>query len=283
VRDARNLADQASAAAAEASLNVERLRSSSAAIGSVVEVISKIAKQTTLLALNSTIEAARAGVSGRGFAVVATEVKALAVQTQDATEEIRKKIEALQRDAVASFEAVHRISSAINSIRPVFENVNTAVADQSSVTADMVGNAASASQFIASVSGSAIEIDGVTREAETHGVNVAEVGQTVTQFAEKLKSRCAILLGRNGSDDQRKHERLPCRINVEIETRAGPVKTEIQEVSQIGMLIAEPKGRPIPLGDTVSAIADGIGRCRIRCVERTATGAGSSLCRPMRP
>src|SRR5205823_15049668 len=83
VRDAGKLSDQASAAAREASANVDRLRESSAAIGNVVNLIAQIARQTTLLALNSTIDAARAGDAGRGFAVVATEVKALAVQTQN--------------------------------------------------------------------------------------------------------------------------------------------------------------------------------------------------------
>ena len=78
VLDAGRLADQASAAANEASANVDRLQQSSAAIGNVVDLIAKIARQTALLALNSSIEAARAGEAGRGFAVVATEVKALA-------------------------------------------------------------------------------------------------------------------------------------------------------------------------------------------------------------
>ena len=88
VRDAGKLADQAAAAAHEASQTMDRLKESSAAIGNVVNLIAQIARQTTLLALNSTIEAARAGEAGRGFAVVAVEVKALAVQTQNATEEI---------------------------------------------------------------------------------------------------------------------------------------------------------------------------------------------------
>ena len=114
VRDAGKLADQAGDAAREASANVDRLRESSAAIGNVVNLIAQIARQTTLLALNSTIEAARAGAAGKGFAVVAVEVKALAVQTQQATEEITKKIEALQRDAAGSVDAVHRISQAID-------------------------------------------------------------------------------------------------------------------------------------------------------------------------
>ena len=118
VRDAGKLADQAGDAAREASANVDRLRESSAAIGNVVNLIAQIARQTTLLALNSTIEAARAGAAGRGFAVVATEVKALAVQTQNATEEITRKIETLQRDAAGSVDAVHRISQGNRSDPP---------------------------------------------------------------------------------------------------------------------------------------------------------------------
>src|SRR5580692_3188476 len=195
VRDASQLADQASAAAQEASLNVDRLKESSAAIGNVVNLISQIARQTTLLALNSTIEAARAGTAGRGFAVVASEVKALAVQTQDATEEITKKIDALQRDAAGSVEAVHRISLAIQAIRPVFENVNGAVAEQNQTTGEMTENVATASNFIASVGDSASEIDHAVKEAEAHREHVANAGKAVTVFAQKLKTRCAILLG----------------------------------------------------------------------------------------
>jgi len=158
VRDASRLADLATSAAGEARANVDRLRESSAAIGNVVNLIAQIARQTTLLALNSTIEAARAGDAGRGFAVVATEVKALAVQTQNATEEITRKIEALQRDAAGSADAVHRISQAIDAIRPVFETVNGAVAEQNRTTGEMSDNAAQASQFIVSVGDSAAEM-----------------------------------------------------------------------------------------------------------------------------
>src|SRR6185369_851622 len=231
VRDASKLADQASAAAHEASLNVDRLRESSAAIGNVVNLIAQIAKQTTLLALNSTIEAARAGVAGRGFAVVASEVKALAVQTQNATEEIKQKIDALQKDAAGSVDAVHRISKAIEAIRPVFEHVNSAVAEQNATTSDMSQNAASASHFIVSVGDSAADIDQATREAEAHGTSVAEAGKAVTLFAEKLKSRCAVLLKQDEREDRRQRERLPCNLTIEIATRGGTIHAAVYEIS----------------------------------------------------
>ena len=101
--------------------------------------------------------------------MVATEVKALAVQTQSATEEITRKIEALQQDAAGSADAVHRISQAIEAIRPVFANVDGAVAEQNRTTSEMSDNAASASHFIVSVGDSAAEIDDATKQAATHG------------------------------------------------------------------------------------------------------------------
>src|SRR5580698_789125 len=237
VRDASKLADQASAAAREASANVDRLKESSAAIGNVVNLIAQIARQTTLLALNPTSEAARAGTAGRGFAVVASEVKALAVQTQNATEEITKKIDALQRDAAGSVDAVHRISQAIEAIRPVFENVNGAVAEQNETTSAMSDNAANASHFIVSVGDSAPEIDSATREAEAHGESVAQAGNAVTMFAQKLKARCAVLLRQGDREDQRKRERLPCNLKIEIQAGRGLVAAAVYEISMEGVLI----------------------------------------------
>jgi methyl-accepting chemotaxis protein len=272
VRDASKLADQASAAAHEASLNVDRLRESSAAIGNVVNLIAQIARQTTLLALNSTIEAARAGTAGRGFAVVATEVKALAVQTQHATEEITKKIDALQKDAAGSVDAVHRISQAIEAIRPVFENVNGAVAEQNETTSEMSDNVATASRFIISVGDSAADIDSATKEAEAHGESVAKAGQAVTMFARKLKSRCAVLLRQDQREDQRKRERLPCHLKIEIQTARGPIAAPVYEISMEGILISGPGAESLPLKESLHANLEGVGACRIRTSERSKAG-----------
>jgi methyl-accepting chemotaxis protein len=272
VRDASKLADQAGAAAREASLNVDRLKESSAAIGNVVNLIAQIARQTTLLALNSTIEAARAGAAGRGFAVVASEVKALAVQTQEATEEIKKKIDAIQRDAAGSVEAVHLISQAIQAIRPVFENVNGAVAEQNQTTAGMSANVASTSNFIASVGDSAAEIESAAREAAVHGEHVADAGKAVTMFAEKLKARCAVLLGQDKHAARRQRERLPCNLKIEIQTAQGPVSAAVYEISLVSILIGGPTAEILPLHQSFNVSVESIGACRIRTGERSKAG-----------
>ncbi len=280
VRDAGKLADQASAAAREASANVDRLRESSAAIGNVVNLIAQIARQTTLLALNSTIEAARAGEAGRGFAVVATEVKALAVQTQNATEEISKKIEALQRDATGSADAVQRISLAIEAIRPVFDNVNGAVAEQSQTTGDMSDNAASTSRFIVSVGDSASQIDSATKEAEAHGESVANAGRAVTTFAQKLKSRCAVLLRQGERTERRKREKLPCSLRIEIQTPRGLITAPVYEISNEGILISGPDAERLSSNEILSTTLQNVGACQIRIGERTKAGALAQFVRP---
>ncbi|WP_456433474.1 methyl-accepting chemotaxis protein [Thermosulfuriphilus sp.] len=98
---------------------IKRLSGSSQKIGDIIQVINTIAEQTNLLALNATIEAARAGEAGKGFAVVAGEVKELARQTAQATEEIEQMIRTIQKDiqqAVASVEEITEIVSQINDL-----------------------------------------------------------------------------------------------------------------------------------------------------------------------
>jgi methyl-accepting chemotaxis protein len=115
----------------------ERMTELSAAgdrIGEVVKLITSIAEQTNLLALNATIEAARAGDAGRGFAVVAQEVKNLAGQTANATDEISAHIVNMQRATGESVSAIEAIGQTIERISGITTSISSAVEQQGTAT-----------------------------------------------------------------------------------------------------------------------------------------------------
>ncbi len=111
-------------------------------IGDVIALIRNIAEQTNLLALNATIEAARAGEAGRGFAVVASEVKSLSVQTAKATEEISAQILAVQTSTGNAVEAIHRITARMQDIERSATAVAAAVEQQNAATGEISHNVA---------------------------------------------------------------------------------------------------------------------------------------------
>ncbi|MEM6711958.1 MAG: methyl-accepting chemotaxis protein [Pseudomonadota bacterium] len=126
--------------AKSAAENVSGLAQSSEKIGSVVKMIADIAGQTNLLALNATIEAARAGDAGRGFAVVAAEVKALASETENATEEIRAQIADIQEAIETTVSSINSVSENVYSIDGVSTEIASAINDQTHATDEIAEN-----------------------------------------------------------------------------------------------------------------------------------------------
>jgi methyl-accepting chemotaxis protein len=144
--DAAKVATAAVKVADKTNATVAKLGESSAEIGNVIKVITSIAQQTNLLALNATIEAARAGEAGKGFAVVANEVKELAKQTAKATEDISRKIEAIQTDTKGAVEAIGQIGKIINQINDIQNTIASAVEEQTATTGEIGRNVAEAAR-----------------------------------------------------------------------------------------------------------------------------------------
>ena len=277
IRAACTLTDDASDAAAAANQSVDGLKSSSAEIGKIVNLIADIAQQTNLLALNATIEAARAGVAGRGFAVVAAEVKALSVQTQAATDEIKRKIDKLQNDAAFSIAAVHRIAEATIAVRPVFSTIADAVQSQTETTTGLSRSASQSSHFIGAVAEGVTEIERGAVDATEHGEIVDRSGQEFSQVAEQLKTRFVIFLRLTEMGDRRQHERLPCELAIEIQTGAAVVGGQTADISEGGLLVRLNEPKVLPVGGVMTARIATIGTCQLRLVNQSTLGSHFSF------
>jgi len=116
------------------------LREGAQKIGEVVNMIQDIAEQTNLLALNATIEAARAGEAGKGFAVVASEVKALANQTAKATEDISQQVGEIQSATGDAVEGIGSITKIIEEINEIATAISSAVEEQGAATEEVSKN-----------------------------------------------------------------------------------------------------------------------------------------------
>jgi methyl-accepting chemotaxis protein len=158
---ARVITEDAVALTQEASIQVDKLGVDAQDISKVTEVITEISEQTNLLALNATIEAARAGEAGKGFAVVANEIRELARQTAQATQEIKARIGGVQTSTADSVGQIKNVSQVIGQVDEIVSAIATAVEEQSATTQDIAENVGHASQGIQEVSGSVTQSSAV--------------------------------------------------------------------------------------------------------------------------
>jgi len=208
--EAARVATAAVRVAETTTATVSKLGDSSTEIGQVIKVITSIAQQTNLLALNATIEAARAGEAGKGFAVVANEVKELAKETAKATEDISRKIEAIQIDTKAAVEAIGTISGVINQINDISGTIATAVEEQNATTNEMSRNVSEAArgsgEITSNIAGVAEAAQSTTRGATDTQKASQQLVETSTQL-RRLVEQFKLNASENGTGGNRPHSR----------------------------------------------------------------------------
>jgi methyl-accepting chemotaxis protein len=185
-QDAAAVARQSVEMAADTSTTMDKLGASSSEIGQVVKVITTIAEQTNLLALNATIEAARAGDMGKGFAVVANEVKELARETAKATEDIGKKIEAMQSDTDRAVKAIADITSVIEKIDHLQTKIATAVEEQSVTTNEISRNIGEATTGSTEIAQNIIQVAQAAQTTSEGAGNTQLSSQELARMAQAL-------------------------------------------------------------------------------------------------
>lgn len=160
----------------------------SSGISSSNAPIQDIAEQTNLLALNATIEAARAGDAGKGFAVVANEVKDLAHQTSEATENIRRRIEAIQGSSREAVGAVKQIEEVVAEVNSASRTIASAVEEQSTTTREIAANVAQAANGAEAVSSNVAETASATREVTEAISRVDQNAKRTSQDADHMRA-----------------------------------------------------------------------------------------------
>jgi methyl-accepting chemotaxis protein len=202
---ARAITEQATGQAKTITEQMEKLGQAAQEIGHVTETITNISAQTNLLALNATIEAARAGSAGKGFAVVANEIKELAKQTAEATEDIKLRIAGIQNSTGSAITDIGQITTVIKDVGTIVTSIAAAIEEQATVTRDVAGNIAQASTGVqdanarvsqtAEVSKSiARDIAGVNAavgEIRKGGENVQASAVDLSKLAEQLGAQVA--------------------------------------------------------------------------------------------
>lgn len=167
--------------AAKATQRVNELGQAAKDISKVTEVISEISEQTNLLALNATIEAARAGEAGKGFAVVASEIKQLALQTAQATNDIKTRIQGIQNSTSETVTEIKGVSEIIDNVNDIVGTIAAAVEEQSATTKEIAENMGQASGGLQEVSENVAQSSGVANEI------AKDIGEVNTSSNEVLK------------------------------------------------------------------------------------------------
>ena len=189
--DATRVATTAVKSAEATNETIGKLGQSSAEIGQVIKVITSIAQQTNLLALNATIEAARAGEAGKGFAVVANEVKELAKETAKATEDISRKIEAIQSDTKGAVAAIGQIGSVIVQINDIQNTIASAVEEQSATTNEISRNLAEAAHGSSEITKNITGVAEAARSTTAGANDTQKSAQTLERMAAELQGLIA--------------------------------------------------------------------------------------------
>ncbi len=166
---------------------INRLGESSDKIGDIIQVINTIAEQTNLLALNATIEAARAGEAGKGFAVVANEVKELARQTADATQEITTMIQTIQADTREAVSSVEEITTIVAQVNDLANTIASAAEEQTATVSEISSNVSDAATKVEDVKNKADGTKMVVQETVAIAHKYLEASGVLADLSVRLQ------------------------------------------------------------------------------------------------
>ena len=274
------IARKASEGAERTNQTVQSLAEAADTINSIVKLISDIAEQTNLLALNATIEAARAGEAGKGFAVVAGEVKSLANQCANATEQISTQVDAVQSitgDAVTEIREIGEISQDINTLQ---DSISEAVQEQQTAINEIAASAQQVAQLTEQVSGRVDQVSQSSQDSEKSIGETRRVTGDVGTLSQQLQARLSDIVEQaSRQSDRRRAPRLESGGQADVVIEGQTLRCKIADQSQVGVrLLGLTVGE---VGGQVLITAPEFGRRQAEIVWREGDQAGIDFLQPL--
>ncbi|MBO6562914.1 MAG: PilZ domain-containing protein [Nisaea sp.] len=266
IEESTRIAREAADEIERTNVTVEGLANAAEKIGQVVGLITDIAEQTNLLALNATIEAARAGEAGKGFAVVASEVKSLANQTGGATEDISEQVRSIQSIATEAVSAMRGIEETVRKINDISEQITGAMGQQTQATDEIARNIQEAAAGTKEVS---TKISFVADAADENGAMSREVSTSASAIAEKmqeLQNRLTVIVRESAAGNRREAERRTVMASSRIQLGGTWHMCEINDISETGVEIGT--DLEVSVGNIVKIDLMGLGTVEAKVIRQ---------------
>ncbi|MDJ0686150.1 MAG: HAMP domain-containing methyl-accepting chemotaxis protein [Alphaproteobacteria bacterium] len=222
---------------------VQGLSAAADKVGQVVQLIGEIAEQTNLLALNATIEAARAGEAGKGFAVVASEVKGLANQTQKSTEEISAQVQEMQSVTRRAVGAIGGIADTIEEIDGMVGGIAAAVEEQSAATQEISRNVGEAASAAREVSERIVDVSSRAAQVGELAVSVDDAATRLSKDVVALRVNLTRIVRTSVPEAGRRQQpRFEVSIAGDVTSAAGDRAVTIISLSKSGATLTGDTG-----------------------------------------
>lgn len=249
------LAREAVSKASASREGVESLKQAADQIGDFIGIITGLAEQTNLLALNATIEAARAGEAGKGFAVVASEVKSLAEQTNRSTTQIAERVASIQARTQETAGSIGEVGDSIDSLGEVTAAVAAAMEEQRASTDAFAGFVSQNREALTGVASQIQTVAGVAQTSADDAIEVAELVMRMAETAEEASTSIPAIVNEsiNVARARENNPRYAVSANVTVTINGERFPAHLVDISKRGAQADTALGAP----DEVITIDDG--------------------------